>query len=354
MVKKIIKLFCCVALFTTSIIGLSACDSTDSVQGDSTTSEEVVDTIVQLALDEADIRLEDYIDINYFSNLQISTKEMVDSIQTLSLSSEQNEILDIDDEQYIALTNSITNIFKDLSTEEYEVFKTLADDDTDIADMLQMIENGFDLSTNEALSSVVKNANIVKLSAGVMTITTILSGQEVCTAAIIAIKGAFNSMIATLKAFFVPNTVKGIIITAAILVIATVVVVNWNKIKPVFNQIVNVFVDNAKKLASTVTRVFNNIYQTAKTSEKSKDVADDATSQNQMQKQVERGQAPKEVDRVDKDHTGYGQEHVHFKDGTAINKDGTIHDDGKGVPNLSKKVLDWLNKNGWCLNGLKN
>lgn len=96
------------------------------MQEDSTSSEEVVDTIVQLALDEADIRLEDYIDINYFSNLQISTKEMVDSMQTLSLLSEQNEILDIDDEQYIALTDSITNIFNDLSTEEYDVFKTLS------------------------------------------------------------------------------------------------------------------------------------------------------------------------------------------------------------------------------------
>ena len=72
-----------------------------------------------------------------------------------------------------------------------------------------------------------------------------------------------------------------------------------------------------------------------------------------MQKQVEKGQAPKEVDRVDKAHTEYGQDHVHFKDGTAINKDGTIHDDGYGAPKLSNKVLDWLNRNGWCLNGLK-
>lgn len=72
-----------------------------------------------------------------------------------------------------------------------------------------------------------------------------------------------------------------------------------------------------------------------------------------MQKQVEKGQAPKEVDRVDKVHNEYGQDYVHFKDGTAINKDGTIHDDGHGIPNLNKKVLDWLNKNGWCLNGVK-
>ncbi len=85
-----------------------------------------------------------------------------------------------------------------------------------------------------------------------------------------------------------------------------------------------------------------------------KDYSDDATSQNQMQKQVEKGQAPKEVDRVDKAHNEFGQDHVHFKDGTAINKDGTVHDDGHGIPNLSNKVLDWLNKNGWCLNGVKS
>ncbi len=47
-----------------------------------------------------------------------------------------------------------------------------------------------------------------------------------------------------------------------------------------------------------------------------------------MQKQVEKGQAPDEVDRVDKTHDKHGQDHVHFKDGTSINKDGTIHDKG--------------------------
>ncbi len=83
------------------------------------------------------------------------------------------------------------------------------------------------------------------------------------------------------------------------------------------------------------------------------DVSNNATSQNQMQKQVEKGQAPNEVDRVDKAHNSFGQEHVHLKDGTAINKDGTIHDKHKGIPNPSKKVLDWLNDNGWCLNGIK-
>lgn len=72
-----------------------------------------------------------------------------------------------------------------------------------------------------------------------------------------------------------------------------------------------------------------------------------------MQKQVERGLAPK-VDSVDKKHNEYGQDHVHFKDGTSINKDGIIHDKGHGTPNLTNDILDWLNRNGWCLNGLQN
>lgn len=38
-----------------------------------------------------------------------------------------------------------------------------------------------------------------------------------------------------------------------------------------------------------------------------------------MQKQVERGKAPKEVDRVDKLHQKGQQNRVHFKDKTSLN-----------------------------------
>ena len=53
-----------------------------------------------------------------------------------------------------------------------------------------------------------------------------------------------------------------------------------------------------------------------------------------LQREVEKGQAPKEVDRVDKPH-------VHFKDGTAVNNDGTKHDKNHGLPNPSnnKKMV---------------
>ena len=73
------------------------------------------------------------------------------------------------------------------------------------------------------------------------------------------------------------------------------------------------------------------------------------TSQNQMQKQVERGQAPKEIDRVDKPHQKGQQNHVHFKDGTSLNQDGSIHDAHKGIPNPSNTTKTWLQNNGWSL-----
>lgn len=76
------------------------------------------------------------------------------------------------------------------------------------------------------------------------------------------------------------------------------------------------------------------------------------TSQNQMQRQVERGQAPNSVDRIDPAHTpgiGSSQPHVHFTDGTALNQDGTIHDAFNGVPKMTKKVVDWLTQNGWSV-----
>ncbi len=238
-------------------------------------SDEIIDSIVGLALDDAEFKIDDYVDINYFVNLQESTSMMVDNIQLLSTNVENEQISnqDIDEIQYETLTTSIINIFDDLSNEEYKVFKTLGEDDSDIAKMLELIECDFETKSivNEYNSNTVKTTNIVTLSAGVLEIGTILSMQNVCSAAIVAIKGAFNSMIATLKAFFIPNSVKAIVITASILVLSTVVIVNWNKIKPVFNQIVDIFVNNAKKLAITVSKVFDSIYKSTAKS-KSKEV----------------------------------------------------------------------------------
>ena len=270
--KKIIKLFVCSILLVLCSIGITSSDKkVKSVES----GDELIDSIVGLALEDAEFKIDNYVDINYFVNLKESTSMMVDNIQLLSTKVEEEVVSDddIDEIQYETLTTSITNIFDDLSDEEYDVFKTLAEDDSDIAEMIKMIESNFETtnSTNVSNSSAIKTTNIVTLSTEVLEIGAILSMQNVCSAAIVAVKGAFNSMIATLKAFFVPNSVKAIIITASILVISTVVITNWNKIKPVFNQIVDIFVNNAKKLASTVTKVFDSIYKSTAKS-KSKEV----------------------------------------------------------------------------------
>ena len=73
------------------------------------------------------------------------------------------------------------------------------------------------------------------------------------------------------------------------------------------------------------------------------------TSRNQMQKQVESGKAPNEVDRVDPPHNDVdnSQNHIHFKDGTAINQDGSLSHKGNGIPNITRSILRWILDNGW-------
>ncbi|KKJ77347.1 hypothetical protein WH95_06430, partial [Kiloniella litopenaei] len=66
-----------------------------------------------------------------------------------------------------------------------------------------------------------------------------------------------------------------------------------------------------------------------------------------MQKEVEKGQAPKDVDRVDPPHIDGQEPHIHYKDGTSSNQSGSTHDKYKGSPNPSNKTRKWLKKHGW-------
>jgi len=72
-----------------------------------------------------------------------------------------------------------------------------------------------------------------------------------------------------------------------------------------------------------------------------------------MQKQVERGQAPtkgpKGVDRVDKGRGPNEKDHVHLKDGRALNSDGTWKHGSGSTSSIPRKVRNWLKRNGWDL-----
>ena len=63
-----------------------------------------------------------------------------------------------------------------------------------------------------------------------------------------------------------------------------------------------------------------------------------------IQKEIERGNnVPKEIDRADPARHPYEKPHIHLKNGTARNYDGTIK---HGTSKLPKAVKEWLNKFG--------
>lgn len=69
---------------------------------------------------------------------------------------------------------------------------------------------------------------------------------------------------------------------------------------------------------------------------------------NQMDQDVKKDKAPKDIKHVHKGEEGAGEvAHVHFADGTSINIDGSIHKKSKGIPNPSKKAKKWLASWGW-------
>ena len=70
---------------------------------------------------------------------------------------------------------------------------------------------------------------------------------------------------------------------------------------------------------------------------------------SQLNIEVRKGKAPKNMKRFDKNDGKYNQDHVHFKDGSALNKDGTWKDkNDKGeVYKLTNKDKEYLKENGW-------
>jgi hypothetical protein len=68
---------------------------------------------------------------------------------------------------------------------------------------------------------------------------------------------------------------------------------------------------------------------------------------NQMRQSIDRGQAPRGVERVDNPkRPGEGQPHVHFKDGRSLNMDGTWR---HGAGTVGRKEAKWLEGFGWVI-----
>ncbi len=67
-------------------------------------------------------------------------------------------------------------------------------------------------------------------------------------------------------------------------------------------------------------------------------------SSGNLQRQVEQGRAPRSIDGVDPGRGPYEQDHVHLKDGRALNRDGTWKHGSGGLNRIERT---WLQKNGW-------
>ena len=67
-------------------------------------------------------------------------------------------------------------------------------------------------------------------------------------------------------------------------------------------------------------------------------------SGNQLQRDIEKGKAPKSIDRYDVGKGDYEKPHVHFKDGNTLNQDGTWKHGGRDLTNKEK---EFLKRYGW-------
>lgn len=220
--------------------------------------------IMELALEESDLKLDEYLSIE---GLNATSKELVsftDGKMNLSAVENADEL-----EQYSNTTmkEAILNIYDDMSEDEVAVLKDLANEDEDVSNLVALLENGFEddvLDTEtEAECSSLSNGKVVKLSAGVAALGACLAGAGLSGASIAAIKGAFSAMLAALKLWFTPTVIKAAIAVAAILVITVVIIVNWDKVEAIFNAIVDFFVQAAGKIASFVQKAMTTIYNKA-------------------------------------------------------------------------------------------
>ena len=73
------------------------------------------------------------------------------------------------------------------------------------------------------------------------------------------------------------------------------------------------------------------------------------TKASKMQQKVQKGQAPNGIKRFGgaEGSVKNSKDHVHFKDGTSMNNDGTIHDKKGGVPSPTNQEKKFLEKENW-------
>ena len=134
-----------------------------------------IDNLIDDSIEEINLKIDDYIDIDYFATLS-----EIDEYSSIKYSLNTS---DINQEQYNAVIKTVSKIYSKLNKEELDLIKEFSKEDDDIKDMLLLIECNFK-------DEFIKN-NVIKLTAGVLIISSILNSASISNAAIITIKAFF-------------------------------------------------------------------------------------------------------------------------------------------------------------------
>lgn len=222
---------------------------------------EDIEEIMEYALEESDLRLEQYLDIEGL-NLNVENPITYTNGKLSMINNVSNETSQYED---VTMKEAILDIYDDMSDEEKEILKEMATEDKEISNLVELLENKFedDIIQENAECGKLSNNKVSKLSAGLAALGSCLAGVGLNSTAIAAIKGAFSAMLTALKLWFTPTVVKAAIAVAAILVITVVIVVNWDKVEGIFDAIVDFFVESAGKIAAFVKNAMTTIYNKA-------------------------------------------------------------------------------------------
>ena len=115
---------------------------------------------------------------------------------------------------------------------------------------------------------------------------------------------------------------------------------------------VNTNVEEVAKVAAVNTVVNSGTYKASKSTPNKVNVSKSTKKQthrttSQMQKDVATGHAPKSIVRFDKGSGFREKDHVHFSDGTALNKDGTWKHIKNKTHKFTNEEKKYLKENGW-------
>lgn len=245
-VNSIIAIFLVFIMVTSSILGQVSViryETKKSVKDDTPIEE-----IVGQAMELSEFWSDEYIDRELLNNIE-STAKLSVSINNRT----EQEIADI------ALSETVTKVYNDLTLDDKEVLNEMAQDNEEIKSLLSLMkgENLSESNVSNVATRKLSNVNAIQQTADILRVAGLSS------AAIATIKGAFTTMITAIKLFFTPTVIKIAIAVAAILVITAVVVYNWKIVQPFFQDIADVFIGAAGAIGNSIRNVFDQVFAKA-------------------------------------------------------------------------------------------